>query len=156
MSECGLKDYFMRHGNFSWNELMTPDLEKSKAFYGGIFGWTFKEDTIAEGPMAGQPYVVAHNGETMAGGMIPAPTGQEVPPHWGAYVTVDNMDQTLAKVKGTRRQRGHTWHADQRPRRLCRHPGHHRRLSHAHGIPAPGIEKNASGGQGAFLASAAG
>ncbi len=98
MDEQALRAHFMRHGIFSWNELMTPDLAKAKDFYGEIFGWTYTEETITQGPMAGQPYVVAHAGETMAAGMLPL-CSPEVPPNWGAYVTVENLTETLAKVE---------------------------------------------------------
>ncbi len=29
------------HGTFCWNELMTRDAEKAKAFYAATLGWTF-------------------------------------------------------------------------------------------------------------------
>ncbi len=30
------------HGQFYWNELITPDVEKAKTFYAKILGWTFE------------------------------------------------------------------------------------------------------------------
>lgn len=98
MGKNTVDEHFRQHGIFSWNELMTPDLDKAKAFYGEIFGWTFTEEAISDGPMAGQPYVVAHVGDTMAAGMLPL-CSSEVPPNWGSYVTVDNLAETLAKVE---------------------------------------------------------
>ncbi len=98
MANDALHEHFMKHGVFSWNELMTPDLEKAKSFYRELFGWTFKEETIAQGPMAGQPYVVAYAGEAMVAGMLPL-CAPEVPPNWGSYVTVDNLDNALVKVE---------------------------------------------------------
>ncbi len=100
MTECNLKDYFLRHGTFSWNELMTTDVEKAKKFYAGLFGWSFEETPINNGPLAGKDYVVAKCGENMAAGIIPMnPDCEGVPPHWGAYVTVNSMDEALLKVE---------------------------------------------------------
>lgn len=99
MIDCALKEYFMRHGIFSWNELMASDPEKAKKFYGELFGWTFEEMPIAEGPMAGKIYVVAKSGDAMAAGILPKPDGCEAPDYWGPYVTVDNIEEALKKVK---------------------------------------------------------
>ena len=41
------------HGTFYWNELMTRDAEKAKAFYGATLGWTFDAMPMPEG--AGSP-----------------------------------------------------------------------------------------------------
>ena len=88
-----------QHGVFSWNELMTDDLEGAKAFYGGLFGWTFSESPIKEGPMAGQKYVCGHVGEDMAAGLMGKPPGEgNMPSYWGAYVTVDSLEASLEKV----------------------------------------------------------
>ena len=29
-------------GHVAWHDLVTPDLEVSKAFYSGLFGWTWR------------------------------------------------------------------------------------------------------------------
>jgi predicted enzyme related to lactoylglutathione lyase len=100
MSECSLKEYFLRHGTFSWNELMTTDVDKAKEFYSGLFGWTYEEMPLDNGPLAGQSYVIAKNGDSMAAGMVPLVPGcEDIPPHWGPYVTVDNMEKALIKVE---------------------------------------------------------
>ena len=88
------------HGVFSWNELMTTDLQAARKFYGGLFGWTFEEMPISDGPMAGTSYVSAKaGGECAAGMMTKPPQPAHIPPYWGAYVTVDDMEASLAKVK---------------------------------------------------------
>jgi hypothetical protein len=30
-------------GKVVWTDLVTPDLESAKRFYGGLFGWTFRD-----------------------------------------------------------------------------------------------------------------
>ncbi|THB63572.1 MAG: VOC family protein [Desulfovibrio sp.] len=88
------------HGVFSWNELMTTDLDGAKEFYGGLFGWEFEEMVISDGPMAGTPYISGKiNGEYVGGMMTKPPEPAHIPPHWGAYITVDNIENTLGKVK---------------------------------------------------------
>ncbi len=80
-------------GALSWNELASPDLEASKAFYGELFGWTF--DPLEGGP---GPYFVIRNGDHGNGGIREL---QEpgVPPHWLAYFGADDTDAALAKVE---------------------------------------------------------
>ena len=82
-------------GVFSWNELMTTDVEGAKAFYGGLLGWTLEEDDSC-----GMPYVIAKIGDKMVAGIMAKPpmVPAEIPPHWGAYVTVENVDETAKKA----------------------------------------------------------
>ena len=35
----------MAHGEFCWNELMTGDVAKAKAFYAKTIGWTDRKST---------------------------------------------------------------------------------------------------------------
>jgi uncharacterized protein len=37
------EDDMAAHGTFNWNELMTRDVAKAKAFYGATLGWTFSD-----------------------------------------------------------------------------------------------------------------
>jgi uncharacterized protein YndB with AHSA1/START domain/predicted enzyme related to lactoylglutathione lyase len=79
-------------GNFSWNELLTTDVDKATGFYTKLFGW----ETV---PMPGMPYTIFKNGNTYAGGMMKSPM-EGIPSHWLAYVTVANTDEsTAAAVK---------------------------------------------------------
>lgn len=86
-------DAYKTHGAFSWSELMTPDPEAAGRFYGALFGWTVKAMDMGTGP-----YHVANVGETsVAGIMAPPPGAEGMPANWGCYVTVDNVDETIAK-----------------------------------------------------------
>ena len=93
-----MSDPMKTHGMFSWNELMTTDLASAKEFYNEVFGWTFEESPSAQ---EGEPYVVAKVGDAMVCGMFnkPAALPAEIPPHWNGYVTVEDIDATVAKVK---------------------------------------------------------
>jgi len=80
-------------GALSWNELASPDLEASRAFYGGLFGWTF--DPFESSP---DPYFVIKNGEAGNGGIRElSPPG--MPPNWLVYFGTEDIDKALAKVE---------------------------------------------------------
>ncbi|MEM7051447.1 MAG: VOC family protein [Acidobacteriota bacterium] len=83
-------------GRFVWYDLITPDTEAAKAFYGAIVGWgTMQWDgpadysmwTRGEMPMGG---VVGLSKEELDGGM---------PPHWVAYIATPDVDATAARCK---------------------------------------------------------
>ena len=79
----------MTPGNFSWNELMTSDVDKAGSFYSNLFGW---EATPMPG---GMPYTIFKNGNISAGGMMRSPQ-PGAPSQWVAYVTVANTDASAA------------------------------------------------------------
>ena len=88
------------HGAFSWNELMTPEPAKAAEFYGSLFGWTIES---MEMPM-GTYRVIKVGGVPIAGMMNNPDPSQPVPPHWSAYITVENVDATVEacpKLGGT-------------------------------------------------------
>ena len=86
----------MKHGAFSWFELMTNDVDAAKDFYFKLFGWE-TEKMEMEGGMIYT--VVKVNGEA-AGGMMAMPSGAGgMPSMWGIYVTVDDVDETARSVK---------------------------------------------------------
>jgi predicted enzyme related to lactoylglutathione lyase len=90
-----MEDRFQKHGMFSWNELMTIDSDGARKFYEELLGWKF-----VEFPMEGISYWVIKAGDEEIGGIMnipPEPGG--IPPHWGAYVTVDDVDASAKKVK---------------------------------------------------------
>jgi len=83
----------LRHGAFSWCELMTTDVEAAKRFYTELLGWTTEE-------VPGMSYTIVKTGSTGVGGIMAVPpqaTG--CPPQWGTYVTVDDVDATARKAQ---------------------------------------------------------
>ncbi len=90
-----MMEIMKQHGAFSWNELMTTDTKAAKAFYGKLFGWEFND--MQTDKMA---YTMAKAGEEEAAGImgIPPEAG-EMPPMWGAYVTVDNVDASAKQAE---------------------------------------------------------
>ncbi len=84
------EDFIKQHGAFSWSELMTTDVPGAVEFYSKLFGWTTQEL-----PMEGMSYTLAKVGENDVGGiMATPPEAQGMPPMWGVYVTVDDVDAT--------------------------------------------------------------
>lgn len=83
---------FQTPGAFSWCELITTDPSAAKAFYGEVFGWSFKEGQVSQAPYT----VIEVEGQEI-GGISPAPPNKM--PTWGTYVTVENLEATLEKVE---------------------------------------------------------
>ena len=83
------------HGQFYWNELMTTDVEKAKAFYARTLGWSYESMPMPEGE-----YHLITLGEEMVGGMMQMPSQMPAgtPSHWFSYVSVDDVDARMAQV----------------------------------------------------------
>jgi predicted enzyme related to lactoylglutathione lyase len=85
-----MDEQFKQHGAFSWCELMTTDADAAKAFYTKLFGWDTEDMS-----MPGMTYTVVKAGGKGIGGIMTIPKeAQGMPPKWGPYVTVDDVDQT--------------------------------------------------------------
>jgi uncharacterized protein len=80
-------------GALSWNELASPDLDGSAAFYGELFGWQVEPFEGAE-----MPYMTIKNAAGWNnGGMRPVmPPG--TPPGWLVYFGIADIAAGLEKV----------------------------------------------------------
>ena len=85
------------HGTFYWNELMTRDAEKAKAFYAATLDWSFDSMPMPEGGT----YWVAKVGDKQAGGIftMDGPKIEGVPEHWFAYIAVDDVDASVGRAE---------------------------------------------------------
>ena len=85
------------HGTFYWNELMTRDADKAKAFYGTTLGWTFDAMPMPEGGT----YWVAKKGDRPVGGIFPmeGPHFEGVPENWFAFIAVDDVDASVGQAE---------------------------------------------------------
>ena len=83
------------HGHFYWNELMTHDVEKAKAFYRDTVGWAFDPMTTPDGT-----YWVARMGDKPVGGLFPMnqPKFAGMPDAWMSYLAVDDVDARVKKA----------------------------------------------------------
>ena len=80
-------------GEFSWNELIASDEAAQKKFYTSLFGW--KAEAFGDSE---KTYTLFKQGDTMVGGMMKCPQPGS-PSHWLAYVSVDDVDATVANAK---------------------------------------------------------
>ena len=86
-------DLYQTHGAFSGSELTTSDPKAAAAFYSQLFGWAVNDMDMGTGP-----YHVVKVGDTSVGGIMgPPPGAPPMPPHWGCYVTVSSVEDTLAQ-----------------------------------------------------------
>lgn len=77
-----------------WYELLTPDIEDAKRFYGAITGWT---TTAYPSPAGGTPYTVVEAGGTGIAGLANPP--EHAPAAgWLAYFHVTDVDAKVAAV----------------------------------------------------------
>ncbi len=89
-----MNESLKKQGMFSWNELMTKDVEAAKSFYGDLLGWKYEEQGMPDG----KTYHIIKAGEQMIGGiMAQCEQTKAMPPAWGPYVTVDDVDAMVAK-----------------------------------------------------------
>lgn len=83
------------HGVFSWNELMTTDVPAAKEFYRKALGWELQDMNHH-----GMAYTFAKKGTRDVAGIMGMPEDtQGMPPSWGSYVTVDDVDARVARVE---------------------------------------------------------
>lgn len=76
-------------------ELQTKDLPKAKDFYSKLFAWKLDEMPMPGGEGT---YTMISVGDGTGGGMFQNPD-PNAPPHWLAYVGVDDIRATTARAK---------------------------------------------------------
>lgn len=78
-------------GKFVWVDLITADVERAKAFYGTLFGWTFEEK--------GRYHTAMHDGAPVAG-IVSARDPERS--EWIGNLSVENVDRSveLARTHG--------------------------------------------------------
>ena len=81
-----------KHGTFVWFELVTDDIPAAKGFYPETIGWKAKDIE-----MNGTPYTMLAKDDVPQCGVMNPP--QAAPNHWTSYLSVPDVDATLAKVK---------------------------------------------------------
>lgn len=84
-------------GNFCWVELSTTDAAAAKEFYTGLFGWQADDTPMGEG-MVYTMLSVDGKGVGALCTMQEDQRAQGVPPHWLAYVAVEDADESAGKA----------------------------------------------------------
>lgn len=78
-------------GSFCWFELATSDQAAAKKFYGGLFGWTANDNPM--GPDAFYTMFQLRGRNVGAAYTLDSDQAKQgVPPHWGTYVAVTNVE----------------------------------------------------------------
>ena len=86
------------HGTFSWADGSSTDANKAKEFYVGLFGW--EKDEVPMGD--GTTYTMFMQDDVSVAGFGHMPKemkDQGIPSHWNNYITVDDVDAMMQKVK---------------------------------------------------------
>jgi predicted enzyme related to lactoylglutathione lyase len=82
------------HGAPSWFENLTTDVPRATDFYARLFGWMPEVQ-----PMDGFEYTVFKLGDAPVAGLMEImPEMGSIPPHWGTYFTVDDVDATAEEA----------------------------------------------------------
>jgi uncharacterized protein len=80
------------HGNVSWQELMTSDVEQAKKFYQELVGWSSREIRFG-----GSPYTVFQKNGTDVGSVFDLKKSNlNTGPFWLVYFAVDDCDETAS------------------------------------------------------------
>jgi uncharacterized protein len=79
------------HGDLGWSQLTTTKPAEALAFYSSLVGWESKGE-----PAPGY-HCFGRCDEALGG--ITQPQNEGEPPHWMPYITVADLDATLAKAE---------------------------------------------------------
>ncbi len=86
-------------GTFCWPELATSDQKAATTFYSKLFGWQ-----VSDMPMGpGETYTIFKlrgRDASAACTLRQQEKDMGVPPHWNAYVSVKNVDESTKKAQG--------------------------------------------------------
>jgi uncharacterized protein len=85
-------------GTPNWVDLQTSDLAVAKAFYSGLFGWTYDDQPMPDG----QAYSIAMLRGHRVAAIAPQPpdlAAAGAPPMWNTYLAVDSADEATAPAQ---------------------------------------------------------
>jgi predicted enzyme related to lactoylglutathione lyase len=78
-----------------WIDIVQPDFDAARAFYGDLFGWDFEVQTP---PGAPNPYAYARLDGLLVAGVGGGMADDGGPSGWTTYVWVESADETAAAV----------------------------------------------------------
>ena len=84
-------------GTPNWVDLQTTDQAAAKAFYTGVFGWSYDDQPMDGGAV----YSIAKIGDESVAAIAPQSpelVAAGAPPMWNTYLAVDSVDEAAAKV----------------------------------------------------------
>lgn len=82
---------------WSWNELLSRDIDTALDFHAQVFGWRYDPQEMPDGTY----HVIVGGDEGGLGGLMAMPdeVPDEVPSHWEVYVTVADTDAVVARTE---------------------------------------------------------
>lgn len=92
------EDVPRKPGFVSWHELNTTDYEGAWKFYSELFGWK-NTSSMDMGQELGQYWMFGLDNKNSMGGMSNVAKQMKMPPHWLYYVTVEDIDATVERIK---------------------------------------------------------
>ena len=85
-------------GTPNWVDLQTSDQAAAKAFYSGLFGWTYDDQPMPDGQVYSMAVLRGHQVAAIAP-QPPEMAAAGAPPMWNTYLAVDSADEATAKVE---------------------------------------------------------
>lgn len=85
-----------KFGTIGWIDLTVPDAKGIKNFYSEVVGW--KPEPVSMGEYDDFNMIAEATGEPQAGICHTLGTNKDIPPAWMIYITVENLDESLAAV----------------------------------------------------------
>jgi len=85
------------HGQFSWVDLSSHEMNPAREFYGSVFGWKSVDMDVQDGP----PYAVLQLEGKAVGGlgqMTDDMKAQGIPPMWNSYINIDDIEATVKQA----------------------------------------------------------
>lgn len=88
------------HGQFCWTDLIVPDVDAAKPFYGALFGWSTIQPPAAD---PGVYLLFQLKGADIAGlyPLKPEMAADGMHPCWSSYVAVDRVDAAIERITAT-------------------------------------------------------
>lgn len=87
-------------GKVIWHDLLTNDIEGSRRFYGGLFGWEFEQLPLSLGAGQSSQYLVMRKNGQLIGGMVDV-SGIDTKVNssqWVVVMSVENVGAAVAAV----------------------------------------------------------
>jgi predicted enzyme related to lactoylglutathione lyase len=85
-------------GTPNWVDLQTSDQDAAKAFYAGLFGWSYDDQPMPQGPVYSMAMLGAHPVAAIAP-QSPELAAAGAPPMWNTYLATDSVDDAVARVE---------------------------------------------------------
>src|SRR5260370_18550416 len=85
-------------GTPNWVDLQTSDQDAAKAFYSGLFGWTYDDQPMPQGPVYSMAMLGGHPVAAIAP-QSPELAAAGAPPIWNTYLATDPFDDAVTRVE---------------------------------------------------------